>query len=251
MKRTSLVAILAASLASLGSAQTLVGRTSNLNYAYVYGAGGNTLTGNDSVTDSTVLDTDDENLDFTGSTSGTLGTTPYTASVAGSVAHAYLLFGTTSAFTGLQVEQGSTASAASTGPAVAQFSSLAPGNELVLEFTLSASVSYHLFGFLSVDVQNAGANNFVALQKWDGTAWQNLYTTFSLGGSQGTIEQTGVMTGGLYRTRSLVGVNAFGNEDEGSTAFYQLEMAPVPEPMTLLFAAPALGMLLRARRRRA
>lgn len=249
MKKIGSIAILAASLASLASAQTLVGRTSNLNYAYVYGAGGDSHSGNDTLTDTSVVSSDSETLGFSGSTSGSLSGNPYFASVNGMMDHAYVLFGSVAAFSGLQVEQGTSAETVATGVGLAQFLSGAPGNELVLEFTIGADTNYHLFGFLAIDPQNAGAGNYVALQRWDGIVWQNLYTTFSLSGQQGSIESTGVLTSGLYRTRSVVGVSAFGSETESSTTFYQLEMSSVPEPVTLILLAPALALGARLRRR--
>lgn len=85
--------------------QNLVSRASDLNYNYVYGAGGDTHVGGDQVLDNVLVSSDMEHLDFHGDTSGVLpGNQPYSGSVDVANDLAYQVTGSLSNFQSISAQ---------------------------------------------------------------------------------------------------------------------------------------------------
>jgi hypothetical protein len=229
-------------------AQSLTGRSSTINYSYVYGAGGDTHNGSNGNTVTDLLSSDLQSDGFTGMTSGTLpGNQAYAAFVDSSMSHAYSVYGSLSNFNYIGVEADSYVNATQSGLGSALMASSNPGNELILNFDVAAPIDYHFYGFLSYDPSEQGPGNVIALQKWDGIVWQNVFISYTLPDQQGSFDYTDTLVSGEYRIRSAIALSAINNESVSGVYAYGFEV--VPEPVTMFAIAPAIMFFARKRKK--
>jgi hypothetical protein len=225
-------------VACQATAQSLTGRSSGVSYAYVYGAGADANSDNDTTTDAALLATDQESIEYAGSTSGVLpGGQPYSAGVDGRAAHEYAVGGPLNAFNSIVASGQSSITTAITGAGLAQMFLSNPGNELLLNFEISAPTDYQLSG--TIDLPGASAFSFVALQFFDGIVWQNgIFNSIFLPGGEGDFQKSGTLAPGQYRMYSKLSLDAFGNESVAASYNYRLTI-PAPAGILPLFAGVA------------
>ncbi|MEK6700872.1 MAG: hypothetical protein AABZ53_01290 [Planctomycetota bacterium] len=210
-------------LAPSALAQTLTARSSQLNFNYVYGAGGDTHVGGDlrQFTNLTAFDSD--SMTFTGSTSGVLpGDQPYSAGVDGTIEYGYLITGPLHEIRTIRAQASTQVSAATSGLGSALFHASNPGNEIVLSFTVQTAIPYQLSG--SITLPNASAFSYVALQRFNGFAWDYQFYSAFLPGGQGPFDVTGTLIPGDYRLRSILSINAGANEFVQGAYDYRLDV---------------------------
>lgn len=227
------------------SAQSLSSRSSSSSYAYVFGAGGDSHVDNQLKTDFAPLASDQEFIEYAGSTSGVLPNgQPYTAGVDGRTEHEYAIGGPLNAFTSIAASGKSRVATAISGAGVAQMFVNNPGNELLLTFEIAAPTDYQLTG--SIDLPGPSAFSFVALQFFDGIVWQNgIFNSIFLPGGEGDFQKSGTLAPGLYRMYSQLSLGAFGNESASASYNYNLT---IPSPAGIM--PLVLGALATGRRKR-
>jgi len=227
------------------NAQTITAHQTTLNYNYVFGAGGDSNVGDDEVIDTNLAFTDSEHLEYSGFTSGTLpGGTPYTAGVDTELDTSYLITGSLSSFEEISVEGRSWGRATGTGAGIGLMISANPGNQTIFNFSVAGSMDYRLQGQISGD--EVGVGHLVALQRWDGIVWQQVFTSWSLPGLQGSFDVNGTLNAGDYRMLSHIAFKADTNETWNNS--YNYTLTAVPEPITALGLLPALWFMRRRRR---
>lgn len=220
-RRLALSAGLALALAHSARAQSLISRESTLNYNYVYGAGGDSHTANITIPDNTLLASDSEQTGDSGATSGTLPgdpPRPYSAGVSCDLEHEYAVAGPLNNFRSITATGYSNAVTSSSGFGTAQMIATNPGNSLTLYFDLSTPVYYSLSGSIALD--EAGFSSGVALQRFDGIVWAQVFNSIFLPGGQGAFSSSGTLSPGQYRIGSSLAVDAFGNENKTGTYNY-------------------------------
>ncbi len=231
------------SAASFG--QTLTGRSSTLNFNYVYGAGGDTNIGDGGASDAVLLQADGENASFSNSTQGFLpGNQPYAASALSSLQQEYVVTGPLSGFQSIRGSSSTRVAVTSSGLGTALMNASNPGNELILLFSLDAAAPYTLSG--NVSTPAGGAFTGVSLQSFDGIVWQNIFNSIFLPGQQGAFVVVGDLPAGSYRLINAIALNSFGNADLSATTNF---LFTIPGPGAA--AGLGLGGLVLSRRRRA
>lgn len=246
MKRSILLVVWCLStLVASAHAQTLTGRSSTLNYDYVYGAGGDTHADGDLVADNALLAGDIEGAGFSGWTSGVLPNgQAYYAGVFSDLDLQYTVNGPLALFQSIHAGATSAVAASTSGAGSAVMLASNPGNGLILNFTIDNPTTFRLTG--SISHPNPMAFSFVALQYFDGIVWQNgiFNSSIHLPGGVGPFDISGTLAPGLYRMNSALALNAQPNQQLAAAYSYQLT---VPEPATL--SIMLLGLLVAARRR--
>ena len=103
--------------------------------------------------------------------------------------------------------------------------STAPGNQLILSFSVASAQNYNISGQTSFN----DVGSFVALQRFDGFVWQfsPFYSLF-LPGGKGKFNQSGVINPGTYRIVAEAATNAFGNEFSGAAYSFDLFIGAAP-----------------------
>ncbi len=229
-------------------AQTISSRSSTLQFDYVYGFGVDTHTGSPTVTDNTLLATDNESTTFTGSASGNwLGDHPYGSDVFVLASHSYDVAGGPTNFSSISAIGSNQATASATGFGEANMGIRNPGNSLQFRFNLQNATPYTLNGHITMPAAQASIFSVVSLEWFDGFTWANINNTGFLPGSQGSFNYSGTLASGEYRLTSVMGINAGRNESWQSD--YQYRLALVPEPATVIAIVGSCGFLLRRRRK--
>lgn len=207
------------------SGQSLNSRLSQLTYTYVYGAGGDTHVGNDLIEDNLLVESDNEHTDFSGSTAGVLPgdpERPYTAGVSIDLDHEYTIVGPYSSFRSIIASGTTDLTSSVSGFGSATTNSSSPGNHLIFYFTVDHPVEYDLSGAVaSTEPSFATA---VALQRFDGFAWQYVFYSAFLPGSQGVFDASGVLSPGEYRILGSIGQNTFASESHSASYNYTLTL---------------------------
>jgi hypothetical protein len=123
-----------------------------------------------------------------------------------------------------------------------------PGNELIFEFTLNASQALTFEGFLSQPLGFNPATSFISLQQFDGNVFQNVFTTNSLPGSQGSFLFDQTVSAGSWRILSQLSMSGSANFGP-ATAEFQFALSAVPEPHLGLCSGLLLLAAMSLRRR--
>ncbi|MEK6642275.1 MAG: hypothetical protein AABZ08_00065 [Planctomycetota bacterium] len=205
------------------SGQTVTSRVSTLNYNYVYGGGADSHVGGDNISDSTLLTSDIEGTEFTGSDSDVIPgdpPQPWGASVSVDLDHDYAIGGPLTAFHSITASASTQVAAAASGAGTAVMHSQGPGNEIVFSFTLDSPRDYHLVGNLVHPAP--GAFSYIAIQWFNGFNWQYIFWSAALPNGQGPFDLSGTLLPGEYQLQCVLGLTAGGNES--STATYQYEL---------------------------
>jgi hypothetical protein len=245
LQRSFVCALALSALGASSFGQTLTGRSSTLNFNYVYGAGGDTNVGDGGASDAALLQADGENASFSNSTAGFLpGDQPYAASALSSLQQEYIVTGPLSQFQSIRGTASTRVAVSSSGLGSSLMNASNPGNELMLLFSLDAAAPYTLSG--NVSSPTGGAFTGVSLQQFDGIVWQNVFNSIFLPAQQGAFDVAGNLSAGSYRLTSAISLNSFGNADLTSTTNF-LFTIPGPSALAML----GLGGLVVSRRRRA
>lgn len=216
-------------VASLGlgvtsaSAQVLTSRYSKLNHNYVFGAGGDSNTGDDLWERSDIEPTSSHGLTFTDSTSGSTPN-PYTAAVDVDINFTTTVTGPLPSFTGISSVHDTDCNGVVSGVGSALMFSNNPGNLSEMIFSLVRPRRYSASGLAS---QSGGGFAEVTVRRWDGFTWGIFQTTLFLPGSVGSFNWAGTMPMGQYKIASSSGANAF-NDHREAHAEYNLQMLPSP-----------------------
>lgn len=213
--------LVALSGVAAASGQVITGRSTGLSYNYVFGGGGDSNVGGDSVFESTIDPSDSDHLEFSGCTSGALPNgEEYTACAASELDYAFSITGSPSDFRTLNASATNHVTATSTGAGVSVMYASNPGTEVTMSFTVPAPARYQLSG--SIMHPDPSAFSYVALQRFDGFTWQIVFTTIFMPGGSGTFDRTDAMPAGDYRIQGILGLRAFGNEDVIANFDYSL-----------------------------
>lgn len=209
------------------SGQPFTGRSSSLNYAYVFGAGGDSHVGNDIVADPSLLLSDSEAASFADETEGVLPgdpPRPYYAAVSVYIQHEYSITGDLDHMQAVQASGSSLVAGVVSGAGLSQMNSVNPGNELIIYFTINGPTIYHIVG--AVEVPDPTAFSGVRLEVFNGFNWVWIFNTIILPGTEGPFDVTGTLTPGQYR---IVGALAVGESNTDSVYAdydYTLELTP-------------------------
>lgn len=222
--RTCLLVILAC-VAACGVAQVVhTGRYSKINYAYVYGIGGEVYQDAQAIEDSTLLQTDFEQLMFGQSNSGVSGGNPWAAGVSTNQVHTYTRTGPATDTIRLEAQGQTDLFTHASGGAIAQMQNANPGNELIQYFTVQSPQSYYLSGQIIIPPQALPSQ--ILLQKYNGFNWDTMYSTWWLPGYTGSFNVNSIMLPGDYRLIASIYENAFGNETDHCAYDYALYFDP-------------------------
>ncbi len=239
--------VLASNLASADIVMT--GRSSQTNYNYVYGFAASNVGGN-TILDG-VLEAGDTVADsYSGSNQGNDGPSGFwTAGADIMVGHSFFISPFPSAVTTISAIGSTTSSCSTTGiGSGALMNSSSPGNNLILNFTVTDIRQFSINGSVQSTKPNPSGGNRVILQRWDGIVWQNGgFDSFSLPGGLGSFDVSGTLTAGDYRLIGSSSINVFDN-DSGSSSF-SYSFSSIPEPASALTLCPLLGMWMFRRRR--
>jgi hypothetical protein len=200
--------------------QTLTARSSSLNYAYVYGAGGDSHVGNDTVGDTLLLLSDAEHAEYDGGTSGVLPGDPphpYSAAAGIDLDHQYVITEELGEMRSIIASGSSVPVTTVSGAGISQMNSGNPGNQLMFSFTVASPVLCHLSG--SLDLPAPTAFSGIVLQRFNGIFWESWFNTISLPGTEGPFDVLLSLIPGDYRIIATLGVSAQNGVDE--TANYQ------------------------------
>ncbi len=207
--------------------QTFTGRSSTLNYAYVFGAGGDSHVGNDTVTDFTPLDSDTEATSFADETEGVLPgdpPSPYYAAVSVELEHEYSITGDVDHMQTVNASGSSLVAGVVSGAGLSQMNSVNPGNELILNFTVNGPTIYHIVG--AVEVPGPTAFSGVRLEVFNGFNWVWIFNTIILPGTEGPFDVTGTLTPGQYRIVGALAVGESNTDSVYADYYYTLELTP-------------------------
>ncbi|MCC6686088.1 MAG: hypothetical protein IT205_03745 [Fimbriimonadaceae bacterium] len=205
------------------SAQVLTSRYTKLNHNYVFGAGGDSNTGDDLWERSDIEPSSSHGLTFTDSTSGSMPN-PYTAAVDVDINFTTTVTGSLPTFTGITSVHDTDCEGVASGAGSALMFSNNPGNMSEMIFSLARPRRYSMVGLAS---QVGGGFSEVTVRRWDGFAWTIFQTTLFLPGSVGSFNWAGTMPIGQFKVTSSSGANAF-NDHRVAHADYDLQMLPSP-----------------------
>lgn len=203
--------------------QTITSRYTQLNFNYVYGAGGDSHVGGDNIEDSAILLSDSEETGYTGSTAGVLPgdpPSPYTAGVTGHVEQAYSIVGSVDLFRSISASGSTELTSSISGAGIASLSSTNNGNHVTFHFTIGHVVEYHLVGEL--DMTEPSFFSGVSLQVFDGFTWQWVFNSAFMPGFEGPFDVSGLLNPGQYRLMTTMGVGVFGSETQTGNFNYTL-----------------------------
>lgn len=247
MKKLIAICIAGAALTTGATAQTLVGRTSNQRYSYVYGASIFTVSDTVENTLTSILDSDGMTSHYDGVNTGIApGNLPFDTSVELDMDHQYTLVGNTSQFSGIYVHGGSGSETFASGAIAGAGTTLV--NRLTLEFDLDSETDYNFIGNFELSNISPNALNYVSLQRFNGIVWTTEYTSLWLPGQVGGFDVSGTLDAGLYRIDSQISIAAGSNEVVAGAFDYNFQA--VPEPITMFAIAPTLMLIARKRKRK-
>ncbi|MBS0197911.1 MAG: hypothetical protein JSR77_14240 [Planctomycetes bacterium] len=210
-------------LTSSAAAQALSGRSSTLNFNYVYGAGGDTHSGNDSRSRSSLLATDFDDMHFSGSTSGVLpGDHPYYGGVLVDLHHTYEIMGSPAEMESISASASTQVVAGVSGAGSAVMHAVNPGNEITLSFTVQSPVAFRLHG--SIALPGASPFSYVALQRFNGFNWEYVFYSAFLPNGQGPFDLSGTLVPSEYRISGVLSISAGANENYTAGYNYALEV---------------------------
>ncbi len=208
------------------SAQNLTSRSSKLNISYTYGACADSNSGVIPKEDFSLVNASSISQPLSGATSGICpNQIAYTATVRQSAFHGYEVTGPLNNFSRIRGWGSNSAYTSATGLGTAQLLCSAPGNQLILTFTVSSVQNYNISG--QTTYNDVGC--LVALQFFDGFTWQAapFYSLF-LPTGQGRFNQSGTLNPGTYRVLAEAATNAFGNEFSGAGYIFDLFLGAAP-----------------------
>lgn len=235
-------------LATVAPAQNLTSRLSDVRYNATYGGGSSVSTPNDLVT-STALDaTGSVALPFSASGGGYVNFNPmrpWGASVSTDQSHRYEVIGALTQFKSIAAQGKTQVQAAATGEGLA---TIVASNELTLAFTLAGTQKMRLAGMASLIPDGQNLASSVALQRWDGIVWANVFNSLFLAGQEGTFDTEMDLIAGSYRITGASSGNAFAGVRPSQENEWSYTLTTVPEPATM--ATLALGALAALRKRR-
>ncbi|HWL92479.1 MAG TPA: hypothetical protein VNT79_03010 [Phycisphaerae bacterium] len=214
-----------AGAASVAPAQTLTGRYSQVNYSYVFGAGGDSHSGGENLEEFELLATDNLATDFEDYTEGVLPgdpETPYTAGVECEISQEYEIMGALDAFQSISASASSEVTAAESGAGVASMDSSNGGNLIQFNFTVDQTLEYRFSG--SVSSTQPGFFTSVAIQRFDGITWQWWFNTGLTPNPTGPFDIGGDLNPGDYRLIAQIANDSFGNEHNAGSYFYTLSL---------------------------
>lgn len=235
-----------AALASASQAQfSITGRSSVVNYDYLYGFAADTRTGNDMQSSSALLLNGGAGLADSSSGNGVYIPSGHvwSAAVTWNVSHTYAVTGALGSATRVSSSGLSTLTSTQVG-ATSGVGSNNPGNQLSLEFSVGVGQDLRLFG----SVEQSGPFNrngsIVYLYRSDGAGgWTLLYLTAI---PNAGFDTTRFFDAGVYRIDAFASANAGQDEATHAGWNYTLEVVPSPSAAALL----GLGGLLASSRRR-
>lgn len=254
MHACRLAGVIALAAASGVEAQSLNSRLSQLAYAAVYGAGGDTFTSSASVTYNTLDLAASPLMSFADARSGFVlenPDRPWSAAVDVEAAHEFSITGSIAEFSRIQASGRSEVAVAATGEGLAQMFVPSGGNQLEFTFTLGSTVSANLAGSVTLAPGYGYLSGNVILQQFNGFIFATIFSTLSLPGEQGNFNLDLELTAGEYRLIAGSDASGFAFAEGPPAVFaenswsYDLTIVPAPASALVLAAG-----FLRGRRRR-
>lgn len=245
-------ALTLSTLPILAHAQTLTSRASKVNYSAVYGGGEDTFQPTDSIENLALESADVESLSFMDTQVGLVlddPARPWGAAVSVATGHVFGVTGPLDAFTRVQASGSTSVAASASGEGLANMTSINPGSELILGFSLANATPVNLSGAVSLDPNGQTLSAYVALQRFDGIVWQNLFNSLFMQGEEGSFDQALNLTPGTYRIVGRSSGNAFAGTRPAQTNEWSYDLEVVPEPASLVVLGVGLVSLMRRRRR--
>jgi hypothetical protein len=245
-KWASLSIILLQCFASIAIGELMVtGRFSQHRFDYVYGFGGDTVSGNDNRLESDLLAMDSFNTSFHGENSGfysPLGQ-GWFSSVDILMEHNYQMSGSSVPGAVNQIEASGLTQVTTVATGIGSAGGWAtnPGNELNFYFTVTNDQVFQINGQIASSYSGPGDQGqaFVLLQRFDsfaGWVFGGFYSSFLPDGGVGAWSANGLMTPGDYRLVSGAFERALGNQS--FTSSYNYSFSAVPEPGSIVLGLP-------------
>lgn len=236
-------------LASSSFGQTMTARSSVLSYQAVYGGGGEAYTPSDMQAWSDLLPGDDRSLTFNDARSGFINqdpNRPWSASVGLSMSQQYAITGPTGQFSRIVASGQTQVSASASGEGLANMIAANPGNALEFYFSIASSLPAQLTGAVALNPDGQTLSGSVALQRFDGIVWANIFNSLFLPGQEGAFDQALMLAPGQYRIIAGASGNAFAGVRPSQTNSWSYDFQLIPSPGTAsLFAVGGLAMRRR------
>lgn len=243
----NLVALSGATLiAATASSQSIVARTTDMNWHTLYGGGPTIIEKSDSFSST---DIESSFVHHMGYEDHAVGDFPldWTANVQVDVEQSFNIQGPLSGFSSVSTSMTSSKLQSATGIGGAGIDSGLPGNLLTLDFEVTEPFDYDLSGNLEYGANGANVYAYVMLLKDLGSSWVALYDTRQTGiGNIGNFTKTGNLEAGHYRLLSQVELSLGLTSHQSQYNYTFTNLNAVPEPAS--FLALSLGGLLALRR---
>lgn len=192
-------------------AQTIVGRDSLIKYNSLYGAGPVVFTPMDETTDSSIVTSDAETLQFDDEQSGYVldnPERPWSTDVFFHGSHEYSVLGPPDIFHSILASGVSDGAASASGEGLATITSQTPGNRVILYFNFDSDQIARILGHVS-RTPDGFASADVVLERFNGKSWGFLFWSALLPGGQGDFDQILSLPAGQYRVIGALTINAF------------------------------------------
>lgn len=250
MSRCFLLLVASAGVAASAAAQNLTLRSSDARFNAVYGGGGDTFTPNGTAGSSALESASSIALAFADSRSGFIlddPNRPWGASVSSASGHSFAVTGPLDSFSKIVASGSTGVTASSSGEGLANIIS---SEDLELRFSLTSTKLMRLRGAVNLNPDGQNLAGQVALQKFDGIVWGQVFNSWFLPGQEGSFDNTYNLTAGDYRILGNSSGNAFHRVRPSQDNDWNYELEVVPEPLTLLaLGVGALGLMRRRNRR--
>lgn len=244
-----LVALALVAVPALSSAQSIVSRSTFMEFDALYGGGPDSWDPSGSVNKSNMVLSDSSTLQFSDERAGTFPL-DWTAGVSFDMLQTHAITGLLSNFHTISGSMRSTNTTYATGIGTAGI----PGvQEQIIGFEISQPTNYRLEG--SIFYPNGGTfrRSIVELQYQFVWGWSNIWSTALPDlGWDASFDFTGLMEPGNYRIRNFAELQREPNATFVANNDYTLtNLDAVPEPASMLGLGAGLAALAARRRRRA
>ena len=234
---------------SLGLAQNITARTTNMNWDAIYGGGPTIFQPFDNFSSSAMESSFSNNMNFSDAQNGDWPI-PWAAAVAIDINQSFSVVGPYSNFTSISANLHGSKSQGASGIGAAGMQSILPGNELIFNFSVASSMNFSLAGDFHYDETFPFVDSVVSIQTYNGFFWSDMIgvSTTPLGNS-GSFNFTGNLNAGDYRLYSYSTLHSGPAVQSSSNNYTLTNLDAVPEPGTMIIVGAA-ALLARRRKRK-
>lgn len=244
-----LVALALVAVPALSSAQSIIGRSTTMQFTSLYGGGPDSWDPSGNLGKTDVVLSDTSTLEFADDRTGTFPL-DWTAGVSINMLQTHTITGSLSAFQTIEGSMRSTNTTYATGIGAAGI----PGSqEQVITFEIDQLTNYRFEGHVFYPNGGAFKRSIIEMQFFFPWGWSNIFNTALPDlGPDGTFDFTGQMEPGSYRIRNYAELQGAANTTFIANNDYKLtNLDAVPEPASMLGLGAGLAALAARRRRRA